>query len=137
HRIHWMAQQRPPVAADPHHPHKVLDWKVPLRVNGEPVTVKGELDWKGLPTLSTFVIALIALAGAVGVALAVAMAVALRRNTSQPESSTSRHRSATERSVGRARSERRPPGDDGSPLTATRAPAAPPDIRVLTRCRHE
>jgi hypothetical protein len=80
HRIHWMAQQRPPVvAADPHHPHKVLDWKVPLRVNGEPVTVKGELDWKGLPTLSTFVIALIALAGAVGVALAVAMAVALRK----------------------------------------------------------
>jgi hypothetical protein len=41
--------------------------------------VKGELDWKGLPTLSTFVIALIALAGAVGVALAVAMAVALRK----------------------------------------------------------
>jgi hypothetical protein len=80
HRIHWMAQQRPPVvAADPHQPHKVFDWEVPLRVNGEPVTVNGELDWKGLPTLSTFVIALIALAAAVGVALAVAMAVALRK----------------------------------------------------------
>jgi hypothetical protein len=41
--------------------------------------VEGELDWKGLPTLSAFVIALIALAGTVGVALAVAMAVALRK----------------------------------------------------------
>ena len=80
HRIHWMAQQRPPVvAADPHHPHKVLDWKIPLSVNGEPVTVKGELDWKGVPTLSTFVIALIALAGTVGVAMAVTMAIALRK----------------------------------------------------------
>jgi hypothetical protein len=57
----------------------VLDWKLPLTVDGDPVTVRGELDWKGLPALSPLVIALIAIAGAVGVAMAVAMAVALRK----------------------------------------------------------
>jgi hypothetical protein len=80
HRIHWMAQQRPPVvAADPHHAHKVFAWKIPLTVNGEPVTVKGELDWKGIQGLSTFVIVLIALASTTGVAMAVAIAVTMRK----------------------------------------------------------
>jgi len=80
HRIHWMASQRPPVvAADPHHAHKVFAWKIPLTVNAEPVTVHGELDWKGLPGLTTFVIVLIALAGTVGVAMAVAIAVTMRK----------------------------------------------------------
>jgi len=80
HRIHWMAQQRPAVvAADPHHAHKVFDWKIPLTVNGQPVIVNGELDWKGIPGLSTFVIVLIALAIAAGVAMAVGIAVAIRK----------------------------------------------------------
>jgi len=80
HRIHWMAQQRPAVvAADPHHAHKVFDWKIPLTVNGEPVTVNGELDWKGISGLSTLVIVLIALAVAAGIAMAVAIAVAIRK----------------------------------------------------------
>ena len=80
HRIHWMALQRPAaVAADPHHAHKVFDWKIPLTVNGAPVTVNGELDWKGIPGLSTFVIVLIALAITAGVAMAVAIAVAIRK----------------------------------------------------------
>jgi hypothetical protein len=80
HRIHWMAQQRPAVvAADPHHAHKVFDWKIPLTVNGEPVTVNGELDWKGIPGLSMFVIVLIALGGAAGVAMAVVIALAIRK----------------------------------------------------------
>jgi hypothetical protein len=79
-RTHWMGQQRPPVvAADPHHPHKVLDWTVPLTVGGEPVTVKGSLNWIGLTGLSTFAIALIAVAGTAGVALAVVMAIAVRK----------------------------------------------------------
>jgi hypothetical protein len=79
HRIHWMAAQRPPVvAADPHHAHKVFAWKIPLTVNGEPVTVNGELDWKGLPGLSTFVIVLIAAGVVSGVAMAVAMAITMR-----------------------------------------------------------
>jgi len=79
-RTHWMAQQRPPVvAADPHHPHKVLDWTIPLTVDGKPVTVKGSLNWTGLTGLSTFAIALIVAGGTAGVALAVALAVAVRR----------------------------------------------------------
>ena len=80
HRIHWMAQQRPAVvAADPHHAHKVFDWKIPLTVNGAPVTVNGELVWKGIPGLSTFVIVLIALGVAAGIAMTVAIAVAMRK----------------------------------------------------------
>jgi hypothetical protein len=79
-RTHWMGQQRPPVvAADPHHPHKVLDWTVPLTVDGEPVAVKGSLSWTGLTGLSTFAIALIAVGGTAGAALAVAMAVVVRK----------------------------------------------------------
>lgn len=80
HRIHWMASQRPPVVArDPHHAHKVFAWKIPLTVNGQPVTVHGELDWKGLPGLTTFVIVLIAVGVASGVGLAAAMTVAMRK----------------------------------------------------------
>ena len=79
-RTHWMGQQRPPVvAADPHHPHKVFDWTVPLTVGGERVTVKGSLNWTGLVGLSTFAIVLIAAGGTAGVALAVAMAVVIRK----------------------------------------------------------
>lgn len=79
-RTHWMGQQRPPVvAADPHHPHKVLDWAVPLTVDGMPVTVKGSLNWTGLAGLSTLAIALIAIGGTAGVALAAAMAVVVRK----------------------------------------------------------
>jgi hypothetical protein len=79
-RTHWMGQQRPPiVAADPRHPHKVLDWTVPLTVDGEPVAVEGSLRWTGLAGLSTFAIALIAAGGTAGVALAVAMAIVVRK----------------------------------------------------------
>jgi len=81
HRIHWMASQRPPVvAADPHHRHKVFAWKIPLTVNGAPVTVHGELDWTGTPGLSTFVIIVIAVGVASGVGLAVAIAAAMRKD---------------------------------------------------------
>jgi hypothetical protein len=80
HRIHWMAQQRPAVVvADPHHAHKVFDWKIPLTVNGEPVTVNGQLDWQGTPGLSTLVVVLIAIGGTAGIALAVTIAASLRR----------------------------------------------------------
>jgi hypothetical protein len=64
HRVHWMAQQRPPVvAADPHHPHPVFDWAMNLTVNDQPVTVKGQLTWTGTPVLSGLVIAGLVLAG--------------------------------------------------------------------------
>ncbi len=50
HRLHWMAQQRPPVvAADPAQPHKIFDWSLQLRVDGSPVVVTGVLSWVGAP----------------------------------------------------------------------------------------
>jgi hypothetical protein len=80
HRIHWMASQRPPVVArDPHHAHKVFTWKIPLTVNGQPVTVHGELDWKGSPGLTTFVIVLIVVGVASGAVMAVAIAASMRK----------------------------------------------------------
>jgi hypothetical protein len=67
------------VAADPHHAHKVFARKIPLTVNGEPVTVHGELDWKGLPGLTTLAIIAIAVACTSGVAMAVAIVVVMRK----------------------------------------------------------
>ncbi len=47
HRIHWMSTSPPPVVqADPDSSHRILDWQVPLEVNGEPVTVAGKLDYE-------------------------------------------------------------------------------------------
>jgi hypothetical protein len=50
HRVHWMAQQRPPVvAAAPGVRHTVFDWSMQLRVDGQPVIVHGTLTWLGKP----------------------------------------------------------------------------------------
>ena len=60
HRIHWMAQQQPPVvAAAPGQPHHVFDWVMPLKVADRPVTVKGSLDWTGKPGLTGLPLALL------------------------------------------------------------------------------
>ncbi len=82
HRIDWAAQRRPPVvAADPRHSHKVLDWTVPLTVDGEPVAVHGVLEWTGLARFSVLQIVLFGVAVIVGLALAVVMVkVAFRRH---------------------------------------------------------
>ena len=73
HRIHWMAQQQPPVvAADPTQPHHVFDWVMPLKVGTQLVTVKGSLDWTGKPRLSGLSLALtVILAVVVGLCLAI------------------------------------------------------------------
>ena len=63
HRTHWMAQQRPPVvAADPTHAHLVFPWQVPLKVDGTPVVVAGDLTWVGEPALSSTTLTVTALA---------------------------------------------------------------------------
>ena len=70
HRMHWMAQQRPPVAAaDPRHPHPVFDWTMDLSVEGRPVVVTGALVWLGEPLLTGLVLALVVTAGSVLVAV--------------------------------------------------------------------
>jgi hypothetical protein len=46
HRIHWMSAVAPPVVQDdPGSAHRILDWEVPLEVDGDAVTVSGTLDY--------------------------------------------------------------------------------------------
>jgi hypothetical protein len=46
HRIHWMSKDTPPVVErDPHNQQHILDWSVPIRVNGERVMIRGSLDY--------------------------------------------------------------------------------------------
>jgi hypothetical protein len=84
HRIHWMAEQRPPVvAADPHDPHHVFDWSMDMTVGGDPVTVTGTLDWLGAPALSGLQIGLLVVGGVL-VMVAVGL-VAVRRRVSRQQ----------------------------------------------------
>jgi hypothetical protein len=51
HRTHWMAASLPPaVAGDPDAHARVLDWSVPLRVDGQEVQLTGTLDWVPPPS---------------------------------------------------------------------------------------
>lgn len=45
HRIHWMSRSDPPQVTDPDVRTKVFDWSVPLRVDGRPAAIAGELFW--------------------------------------------------------------------------------------------
>jgi hypothetical protein len=49
HRIHWMAPAPPP-GISRQEISKVLDWTVPVELDGEPVTIAGTLDW--VPAIS-------------------------------------------------------------------------------------
>jgi hypothetical protein len=49
HRIHYMSRGVPPQVRDESERTHVFDWKVPLRVDGKPVAVRGELVWVGVP----------------------------------------------------------------------------------------
>jgi hypothetical protein len=45
-RSHWMSPDLPaPAKADPSRTHRLRDWTVPLRDGGEPIEVRGTLDW--------------------------------------------------------------------------------------------
>lgn len=47
HRIHWMSKTPPPsVQADEDAAQRILDWEVPLEVDGRPVTIAGSLDYE-------------------------------------------------------------------------------------------
>jgi hypothetical protein len=46
HRIHWMSTTAPPVVQeDPDSEHRILDWQVPIEVDGGPATIAGRLDY--------------------------------------------------------------------------------------------
>jgi hypothetical protein len=53
HRIHWMSTIDPPkVRQAKDQPHHVFDWNVPGRVAGEPLAIRGTLDYQPPPKSS-------------------------------------------------------------------------------------
>jgi len=50
HRTHWMSALLPPeVRADPESPHRVIEWTIPLQIDGATYEVSGVLDWTPPP----------------------------------------------------------------------------------------
>jgi len=47
HRMHWMARTTPPQVKDKHKRTKIFDYKIPLKVNGQPANLTGTLFWVG------------------------------------------------------------------------------------------
>ena len=88
HRMHWMAQQRPPVVADdPRHAHKVFDWSMSLTADDRPVTVRGTLTWVGAPAFTGRTVALVVAIGTASIAVAGLIGVpilAARRRAGAP-----------------------------------------------------
>lgn len=78
HRIHYMAKERPAKVTDPDRRTKVFDWRVPLRVDGRPAAVAGDLYWVPRPGGGFPLAAGVAL-GALIVASAVLVVVVRRR----------------------------------------------------------
>jgi hypothetical protein len=70
HRIHWMSASAPPhVDTGAREAQEVMDWEVPLLVDGEEVVARGELVWHPGPS-PVLVAGLLALTVAAGLALA-------------------------------------------------------------------
>jgi hypothetical protein len=81
HRTHWMgAQLPPPVAADPHSSHRIVEWSVPLRAGDTDVEVTGVLRWEPPPAPWPWWAAAVLMAGAVA-ALGLAVHTVLARVT--------------------------------------------------------
>ena len=70
HRIHWMAHSLPP-QLNGKSTGKVLDWTIPLLVNGQSAEIKGELYRRAPPSTLPYL--------AIGIVGAVAGALAMRR----------------------------------------------------------
>lgn len=81
HRVHWMGGAPPAKIRDQSKRTLVLQWGVPIQVDGKPVSVEGDLFWRGQPgwTSSAMVPAFVAL-GVVGICLGM-VAVRRRRST--------------------------------------------------------
>ncbi len=71
HRIHWMSTIDPPkVRQAKDEPHHVFDWNVPGTVGGQPLAIRGSLDYQPPPTSSfnpILILPLVALALAGGI----------------------------------------------------------------------
>jgi hypothetical protein len=79
HRIHWMSTERPEKVADPERRTRVFDWRVPIRVAGQPGVIRGELWWVPLPGDGFPLAAILSLVAAVVVGAAVVVVVMRRR----------------------------------------------------------
>jgi MYXO-CTERM domain-containing protein len=76
HRIHYRAGPVPPQVHDSSRRTKVLDWRVPLRIGGQPAAIAGTLTWvgtssaaSGFPVAAVVSLAVLALLALGGVAL--------------------------------------------------------------------
>jgi hypothetical protein len=49
HRMHWMAETKPPQVKDESVETKIFDWTIPIRVGDERGTIAGTLTWTPLP----------------------------------------------------------------------------------------
>ncbi|HEX5909757.1 MAG TPA: hypothetical protein VFY44_04640, partial [Thermoleophilaceae bacterium] len=85
HRIHWMAKTRPGVVEDPDARTKVFDWSVPIRVDGRPGKVTGDLHWVPRPGGSLPAAAVGGLAALVVAGGALVVVVRRRRRRAGPE----------------------------------------------------
>jgi hypothetical protein len=79
HRVHWMARDRPPQVKDPAQRTRVFDWKVPIRVAGQPGVIRGELWWVPLPGDGFPLAAVLSLVAAIAIAAALVVVVRRRR----------------------------------------------------------
>jgi hypothetical protein len=84
HRIHWMSRTLPPkVQAAKDKPHHVFDWTVPARLDGQPLTIVGTLDYEPPPNKIPKPLIAILIVVALGGAAAVWLRVRRERRSSQ------------------------------------------------------
>jgi hypothetical protein len=78
HRMHWMSKSDPPQLEDKDVRTHILDWKVPITVDGKPGAIAGSLTWVPLPGGSMPLGAIFGLAALI-IACLIAIAVVRRR----------------------------------------------------------
>ncbi len=79
HRAHWMSPIFPPkVRAAPDERHRIFDWRIPGKVAGRPLSIRGTLEY--VPKSKGRAWAGIAVAAAAGLAAIVGVALVLTRN---------------------------------------------------------
>jgi hypothetical protein len=82
HRMHWMSKSDPPQLKDKDVRTHILDWKVPITVDGEPGAIAGSLTWVPLPGGSMPLGAIFGLAALI-IACLIAVAIVRRRREPQ------------------------------------------------------
>ena len=84
HRIHWMVKKRPGKVTDKDKRTKVFDWKVPVRVDGRPTAISGDLYWVPRPGGGFPLAAGIALGAVILAGVSLVVVVRRRRRSASP-----------------------------------------------------